>query len=232
MQNVCQQQQRRPLQLRQVTTMSARFQTKYKRHHDPVKKAECFAVAAGHQIGIFFTREEMMRCTKAFPERKVQSFATVSEAEAFLKQQGLVPIISFNGWLSTKKSPILYQHSTTPNQPCVRVTPTPIKAGKRPFPNNAIDAASAATRTPKRSQSSQSLISVHSSPENSLETPLKPSKVSNYPFKKVKGTIGEDYIDIDSDSDDAEQMEHSKASLPSNAIEFDTVQQQAINAGI
>jgi hypothetical protein len=213
-----------------VITMSGRSQTGQKRRLDPVKKAECFAVAAGHQIGIFFNREDMLRCTKTFPERLVLSCATVNEAEAFLLQHDLVPIIASNGWLSTKKAPILYQR-ITPDEPCVQVTPTPLKVGNKPLPDNVIASDSAPTTTPRRSQSPQSLITIHSSLKEKQETPLKPSVVSNPPSKKFKGPIQVDVIEILSDSDDAEQQEYSKSTPPGNDVDFDTVQQQAIDAG-
>jgi hypothetical protein len=199
--------------------MSGRFQTNHRRPHDSAKKAECFAVAAGHQTGIFFTREEMIRCTKTFPDRLVQSFATVHDAEAFLRQQGLEPIISSNGWLSTKKAPILYQRLSS-NKHCERVTP--IKPSVSP-----------ATSTPEGLHSSQSLTTIHSSPEEKHETLLMPTNLSSHPNKKLKGMVEENVIEIhsDSDNDDAEHEEHVKPSLPRNDVEFDTVQQQAIDAG-
>ncbi|KAG7363024.1 TPR domain protein [Nitzschia inconspicua] len=197
------------------------------------KKAECFAVAAGRKLGIFFTRDEMMQCTQNFPRRLVKSFVSVNEAQAFLREQGLVPTISSDGWLSTKKAPILYQQPSAASSQGGGSNITPNKREeKRPCPasntSSSSDVASDSSdsSTPCLSQPVRSIVPIHSSPD---DTPAKPADaaLTTRPTKRMKRI--QDIIDIHSDDDD-EKTEYTKASSPTLDIGFDDIQQQAIDA--
>jgi Caulimovirus viroplasmin len=223
--------------------MSARFRTNGKKRQAPaVEKAECFAVAAGHKLGIFFSRDEMFRAVLGFPKRHVRSFLSVNEAQAFLREQGLVPTISSNGWTSTKKAPILYQRllATT-----ATATPPPKPGGSSPSSGASAASSSGAAsafasidRTPHTAQSDRSVITIHSSPEEIQKTPAKPSSSSasgcSNPYKKRKVARG-DVIDIQSDDDDdqieEEEEEGSKPSPSKLDVDLDQVQQHAIDSG-
>ena len=206
------------------------------------QKGECFAIAKGKKLGIFFTRQEMLQYTQGVPGRTVKSFGGVDEAKAYLKEQGLVPVKA-GGWLTTNQEPILYQPSFALFHKGSNVTPKPGQ-GKRPHPGGNY-----ASSTTPRQQPSKSIVSLHSGSkeEQSSEEKQRPQPQNK---KAKKEPADQEFIELYSDTDDDESdgdvgggddnksggddddddNDKELPPEPEGDVKFDAIQQQAIDA--
>lgn len=202
------------------------------------KKAECFAIASGRQLGIFFGEKEMLSNTIGVTKRQVKSFAGVAAAETYLRQEGLVPMDGSSvGWLSTKKSPILYRRlSVDGSEDCDNASPFQMKGAKRPFCES--DSTNDAISTSISSQSAKPITSTRNSlkdrqfPNNQISETQAEGSAGPTTGKRLKQCTN---VVLENHADSCEEVTAGKQTQPSagsgSIIEFDSIQQKAIEAG-
>jgi hypothetical protein len=182
------------------------------------KKALCYGVANGRSTGIYFTWEEAQTNVSGFSNAIFEGFASVAQAERFLKGHGLAPYNPGN-WILKDRSPILYQNNNSNKRS---------GSGDKKIP-----AAASATK-------SQEAISIHSSPATPPPSTLRLITNENPAHKKPR-------VDLDAPQKCAPSESASSTSAMSidlvdssqedveekvTRMTLDPIQQRAIDAAM